>query len=233
MFLWRDLHPSPQVAVQEVHSSQSLNMQGCGTIWWHPAVSSKTPRQGFPPFRGLWMMPRLRYRWPVDWPGSLQPLQELHSVTLQSCGVRQSAAQRFVLSNGPVHGVPHSLFTFCTTRLRVHRPSQVGCCHSLQGLKVQGIGMQSWQSWVKGHFVWFTCAPAHLAVPFTAKKTSVGLLRCKPKVRVTIVVDCPQTPLQSADVQGFQAQKSFSVHLSEGGQSETSLELCISQRRPQ
>ena len=23
--------------------------------------------QGFPPFRGLWMMPRLRYRWPVDW----------------------------------------------------------------------------------------------------------------------------------------------------------------------
>lgn len=31
-----------------------------------------------------------------------------------------------------------------------------------------------------------------------------------PNVRVTIVVDCPQTPLQSADVQGFQAQKSLS-----------------------
>ena len=38
---------------------------------------------------------------------------------------------------------PAGSLSACTTRLRVHRPSQVGCCHSLQGLKVQGIGMQS------------------------------------------------------------------------------------------
>ena len=34
-------------------------------------------------------------------------------------------------------------FPAWTTRLRVQRPSQVGCCQSDQGLKVQGMGMQS------------------------------------------------------------------------------------------
>ena len=33
---------------------------------------------------------------------------------LQSLGLRQSAAQRFVVSKGPLQGGPHSLFTSCT-----------------------------------------------------------------------------------------------------------------------
>jgi len=89
------------------------------------------------------MMLRSRYFCPLACPGSLQALQLLHSVILQSRGLKQSAAHLFVASSGPLQGSPHLLFTFWTTRLRVQRPSQVGCCQSDHGLKVQGMGMQS------------------------------------------------------------------------------------------
>mmetsp|Transcript_18465 Transcript_18465/g.43202 ORF Transcript_18465/g.43202 Transcript_18465/m.43202 type:complete len:324 (-) Transcript_18465:281-1252(-) len=145
--------PSPQVTVQEVHSSQELSKQGCGTVCLQPTVSSSTPKHGFPPFIGVSSISRLLYLCPDACPGSLQPLHSLQGVTLQFRGLMQSAAQRFVVSRGPVHGGPHSLFTSLTIRLRLQRPSHVGCCQSDHGLKMHGIGMQSWHGRTNGHSV--------------------------------------------------------------------------------
>mmetsp|Transcript_93939 Transcript_93939/g.235831 ORF Transcript_93939/g.235831 Transcript_93939/m.235831 type:complete len:259 (+) Transcript_93939:2090-2866(+) len=161
--------PPPQDAEHADQASHSSKTHGeLGNAMWDCALTSRSaPLQGTPPLEGNCTTERVRYMSPSESVASAL-FHSCHGENSQSCLTVQPSwlVHFFVSTNVPEQASPHSLFISSITRLRSHKPMQVGCCHSVHSPNLQSRGTQPGEhGWMGKHCSKSICVPAQDAPP--------------------------------------------------------------------
>mmetsp|Transcript_110456 Transcript_110456/g.356533 ORF Transcript_110456/g.356533 Transcript_110456/m.356533 type:complete len:211 (-) Transcript_110456:1241-1873(-) len=186
---------SPEHAPQPLHAPRT---HGRGGTSRSPdgLASTRNPRHGLPPFLGACRTERERRSCRLCRSSSQCP-HGLQAVKAQSSLLVQAGVHRFVLTNGPWQGWPHSLFFRSMARKRSQRPMHVGSCHSPQAPNAHGTGLHTAsQDFAGGHCPSSICDPLQLAGLSWARSLNNellgrGTLRLRERCRARVATPQP------------------------------------------
>mmetsp|Transcript_78012 Transcript_78012/g.210951 ORF Transcript_78012/g.210951 Transcript_78012/m.210951 type:complete len:252 (+) Transcript_78012:1470-2225(+) len=224
--MWRERRrtPPPQLREHAPHADHAATSQSRGVhVVLHDLVSSREPRQAFPPCEAFRSTTLVRDRCSsAAWH---EPLHSDQSPSTQSSGCSQSRGQRLVSTKGPSQKSPPQEPMRSMTRWRWQSWSQEGADHWLQAENSQSTGLHPGLQLGRSQAVTIICAPEQGLSGSPAKRSSVssGSVEVARSCRWRVLVAAPHTASQglSAD-HGAHAQKLFGTAPSTAVQFSTS-----------